>query len=47
MQKQSIKNVKIFIPTFVYSMQAHTVETMSFQRWFNILMLNQRWIDIV
>ena len=31
----------------VLSQQTHNVETTSIQRWFNILTLNQRWIDVV
>ena len=27
--------------------QAHNVETTSIQRWFNVLTLNQLWIDVV
>ena len=27
--------------------QTHNVETTSIQRWFNVLTLNQRWIDVV
>ena len=27
--------------------RAHTVETTSIQRWFNVLTLNQRWVNVV
>ena len=38
----------VFLFVFLFaSKQAHAVGTTSIQRWFNVLTLNQRWIDIV
>ena len=41
------KGAPVYLRSPISTPRAHNVETTSIQRWFNVLTLNQRWIDVV
>ena len=44
---RSCKDLNTFLYIYHISQRAHSVKTTSIQRWFNVMTLNQRWIDVV